>query len=108
MVIHSTAAHPKAWDAQWNVCNVRPLSLYVLFRRRVGGVQKLSQGFETLHMTYEGLGEMFGGDFSDIFEKQFWASEDPISGSKNILSDSESVILLSCLIMLNIRAVTIF
>ena len=36
-----------------------------------GGIfQKLSQGSETFDITYEGLGEMFEGDFADMCAKK--------------------------------------
>ena len=31
-----------------------------------GMIQKLSNGYQTLDMTSEGLGEMFEGDFADM------------------------------------------
>ena len=46
--------------------NVLLFSAFFSCKRGVG-IQRLSFGSETIHMTSEGLGEMLEGDFADIW-----------------------------------------
>ena len=57
---------PKIWISDM-ICILKALPALC----KGGHFQKLSYGSETLHMTSEGLGQMFEGDFADTCANKF-------------------------------------
>ena len=46
---------------------------YELFEEQQGYFKKFYWGSETLHMTFEGFGEIFDGDFADTGICKLWS-----------------------------------